>query len=143
MGRGRAKAKQTKVARDLKYRTHETDFGALARELHGDEGESEAVVPKTREVVGLGPSDCLRRTWPDVTAPLATRLRSHCGTLHARHPAGVEPHHVCDASRTAQRSQMPRIRPTSRIRCSAIRSAAVAVGTPSVSARSSTVRVVS
>jgi len=35
MGRGRAKAKQTKVARDLKYRTHETDFGALARELHG------------------------------------------------------------------------------------------------------------
>jgi hypothetical protein len=44
MGRGRAKAKQTKVARDLKYRTHETDLGALARELHGDEGESEAVV---------------------------------------------------------------------------------------------------
>jgi hypothetical protein len=37
MGRGRAKAKQTKVARDLKYRTHETDFGALARELHGEE----------------------------------------------------------------------------------------------------------
>ena len=36
MGRGRAKAKQTKVARDLKYRTHETDFGALANELHGD-----------------------------------------------------------------------------------------------------------
>ena len=34
MGRGRAKAKQTKVARDLKYRTHETDFGALASELH-------------------------------------------------------------------------------------------------------------
>src|SRR3954463_12570134 len=47
MGRGRAKAKQTKVARDLKYRTHETDFGALARELHGDsdteaEAESDA-----------------------------------------------------------------------------------------------------
>ena len=36
MGRGRAKAKQTKVARDLKYRSHETDFGALARELHGE-----------------------------------------------------------------------------------------------------------
>ena len=43
MGRGRAKAKQTKVARDLKYRTHETDLTALARELHGDEGESDAV----------------------------------------------------------------------------------------------------
>jgi hypothetical protein len=40
MGRGRAKAKQTKVARDLKYRTHETDFGALAKELHGDDGEA-------------------------------------------------------------------------------------------------------
>jgi hypothetical protein len=39
MGRGRAKAKQTKVARDLKYRTHETDFGALARELHGGEDD--------------------------------------------------------------------------------------------------------
>ena len=37
MGRGRAKAKQTKVARDLKYRSHETDFGALAQELHGDD----------------------------------------------------------------------------------------------------------
>jgi len=39
MGRGRAKAKQTKVARDLKYRTHDTDFGALARELHGGDGD--------------------------------------------------------------------------------------------------------
>lgn len=39
MGRGRAKAKQTKVARDLKYRTFNTDFDDLQRELHGDEGE--------------------------------------------------------------------------------------------------------
>ena len=37
MGRGRAKAKQTKVARDLKYRTQETDFASLAQELHGGE----------------------------------------------------------------------------------------------------------
>ena len=37
MGRGRAKAKQTKVARDLKYRIPETDFSQLQRELHGDE----------------------------------------------------------------------------------------------------------
>ena len=42
MGRGRAKAKQTKVARDLKYRTHETDFGALAQELHGGSGSTSA-----------------------------------------------------------------------------------------------------
>ena len=57
MGRGRAKAKQTKVARDLKYRTHETDFGALARELHG-ETDSDAPTttvddPTARRVVGL------------------------------------------------------------------------------------------
>ncbi|QWC85964.1 DUF3073 domain-containing protein [Nocardioidaceae bacterium] len=39
MGRGRAKAKQTKVARNLKYQTHDTDFGALARELRGESGE--------------------------------------------------------------------------------------------------------
>ena len=35
MGRGRAKAKQTKVARDLKYRSYSTDFGSLERELRG------------------------------------------------------------------------------------------------------------
>jgi hypothetical protein len=37
MGRGRAKAKQTKVARELKYREFNTDFSELQRELHGDE----------------------------------------------------------------------------------------------------------
>jgi hypothetical protein len=42
MGRGRAKAKQTKVARNLKYRTHETDFDALARELHGEPAPSDS-----------------------------------------------------------------------------------------------------
>jgi hypothetical protein len=45
MGRGRAKAKQTKVARDLKYRTHETDFGALADELHGGSGPAYSPEP--------------------------------------------------------------------------------------------------
>ncbi|RLK60461.1 MULTISPECIES: DUF3073 domain-containing protein [Actinokineospora] len=35
MGRGRAKAKQTKVARELKYSSHHTDFDALQRELSG------------------------------------------------------------------------------------------------------------
>ena len=34
MGRGRAKAKQTKVARELKYSTRETDFDALQREMN-------------------------------------------------------------------------------------------------------------
>ncbi|MDP2774432.1 MAG: DUF3073 domain-containing protein [Nocardioides sp.] len=58
MGRGRAKAKQTKVARDLKYRTHETDFGALASELHGDDGtREEQVDPEVLE------------KWSDVIEP--------------------------------------------------------------------------
>lgn len=35
MGRGRAKAKQTKVARALKYSTPNTNFSALEQELHG------------------------------------------------------------------------------------------------------------
>ena len=37
MGRGRAKAKQTKVARDLKYRAVDTDFASLERELRSDQ----------------------------------------------------------------------------------------------------------
>ena len=35
MGRGRSKAKQTKVARDLKYSNQEMDLESLAKELHG------------------------------------------------------------------------------------------------------------
>ncbi len=41
MGRGRAKAKQTKVARELKYSTHETDLERLQRELAGSSGTPE------------------------------------------------------------------------------------------------------
>jgi len=33
MGRGRAKAKQTKVARELKYRSHDLDLERLREEL--------------------------------------------------------------------------------------------------------------
>ncbi|MEY3687054.1 MAG: hypothetical protein RLZZ73_912 [Actinomycetota bacterium] len=36
MGRGRAKAKQTKVARDLKYNAQDMDLDRLAKELHGE-----------------------------------------------------------------------------------------------------------
>ena len=39
MGRGRAKAKQTKVARDLKYSSPQTDFDRLQRELSGSDGD--------------------------------------------------------------------------------------------------------
>ncbi|NKY35811.1 DUF3073 domain-containing protein [Nocardia speluncae] len=37
MGRGRAKAKQTKVARELKYSSPTTDFSSLQRELSGSD----------------------------------------------------------------------------------------------------------
>jgi hypothetical protein len=43
MGRGRQKAKHTKVARELKYFSPETNYGALERELntaqHSDEND--------------------------------------------------------------------------------------------------------
>ena len=41
MGRGRAKAKQTKVARDLKYDSQEIDLKKLADELHGEANNSD------------------------------------------------------------------------------------------------------
>lgn len=41
MGRGRAKAKQTKVARKLKYQSLDTDLTALQRELAGSEGDGD------------------------------------------------------------------------------------------------------
>lgn len=43
MGRGRARAKQTKVARDLKYRSVNTDFESLEKELRGDHESDEPV----------------------------------------------------------------------------------------------------
>lgn len=39
MGRGRAKAKQTKVARELKYSSPQTDFQSLQRELSGTDAD--------------------------------------------------------------------------------------------------------
>ena len=41
MGRGRAKAKQTKVARELKYHSPNTDLAALQRELAGTKSSAE------------------------------------------------------------------------------------------------------
>lgn len=52
MGRGRQKAKHTKVARDLKYFSPDTNYGALAKEL----GTPGAVVdPKLEEDLGKWP----------------------------------------------------------------------------------------
>ena len=45
MGRGRAKAKQTKVARELKYSSPQTNFERLQQELTGsDEGDTRPAV---------------------------------------------------------------------------------------------------
>jgi Protein of unknown function (DUF3073) len=42
MGRGRAKAKQTKVARELKYNSGGTDLDALRHELIGSNDDDSA-----------------------------------------------------------------------------------------------------
>ena len=39
MGRGRQKAKHTKVARDLKYFSPDTNYGALEKELGSSTGD--------------------------------------------------------------------------------------------------------
>jgi hypothetical protein len=43
LGRGRQKAKHTKVARELKYYSPETDYNALEAELKGSNDEPEYV----------------------------------------------------------------------------------------------------
>ncbi len=47
MGRGRSKAKQTKVARDLKYSAEEIDIESLTKELHRDAQIDSNQQPKT------------------------------------------------------------------------------------------------
>jgi hypothetical protein len=42
MGRGRQKAKQTRVARDLKYSSQDMDLERLAKELHGEADKNAA-----------------------------------------------------------------------------------------------------
>jgi hypothetical protein len=43
MGRGRQKAKQTKVARDLKYYSPNTDYDALQKELGNGDSHSSSL----------------------------------------------------------------------------------------------------
>jgi len=49
MGRGRAKAKQQKVARALKYSAHDTDLDALQRELSGGGGNRQSPRTSSRD----------------------------------------------------------------------------------------------
>jgi hypothetical protein len=51
MGRGRAKAKQTKVARELKYHSPNTDLTALQRELAGTRQSDGHFVDDNEELV--------------------------------------------------------------------------------------------
>ena len=47
MGRGRQKAKQTKVARELKYYSPDTNYHALEQELSGDSHTDVATESRT------------------------------------------------------------------------------------------------
>ena len=49
MGRGRQKAKATKVARDLKYSSQDMDLERLSKELHGLNGEAKSEDSETEE----------------------------------------------------------------------------------------------
>lgn len=49
MGRGRQKAKHTKVARELKYFSPDTNYNALERELTGSEPGASFTDPKLEE----------------------------------------------------------------------------------------------
>ena len=50
MGRGRAMAKQTKVARALKYYSPNTDLSALEDELHGSTDHFPTAAPSDSRV---------------------------------------------------------------------------------------------
>jgi hypothetical protein len=54
MGRGRQKAKQTKVARELKYYSPNTDYSALQKELGNGETRPE---PPPAEDSDAGPDE--------------------------------------------------------------------------------------
>ena len=49
MGRGRSKAKQTKVARDLKYSNQDMDLESLAKELHGKLHDNKNIITNNIE----------------------------------------------------------------------------------------------
>jgi hypothetical protein len=57
MGRGRAKAKQTRVARELKYRSVSTDFSSLERELRGPASDIPDAYSDLAEQYGVDDDD--------------------------------------------------------------------------------------
>ncbi len=69
MGRGRQKAKHTKIARDLKYFSPVTDYDALSRELashehdHDADVDGDATAAVSADVTGKGDIDLEK--WPE------------------------------------------------------------------------------
>lgn len=57
MGRGRQKAKQTKVARELKYYSPETDYAKLQRELANGGGLTASPKPPADDADGVEGDD--------------------------------------------------------------------------------------
>jgi hypothetical protein len=69
MGRGRQKAKQTKVARKLKYYTPDTDYRALERELStgGESTDSDPYADYYED------DDDVADQWSDLAQPSSPR----------------------------------------------------------------------
>ena len=68
MGRGRQKAKQTKIARKLKYLTTDTDYDELAKELSGKEPGEGPADPFTMVEAEYGHADSAEKSSDTVGA---------------------------------------------------------------------------
>src|SRR3954469_257126 len=85
MGRGRAKAKQQKVARELKYNTHLTDLDALQRELGASSTGSPGPVEESDEREDeyedwTGPERSSRPRPPTACSSRQSHRACPCGT---------------------------------------------------------------
>ena len=102
MGRGRQKAKATKVARKLKYFSPETDYKALERELVSASSGSEPDDEIDYEELGRGrqvapPSEGRRNASAGPSSRLRTRTSRPSGghPCHSRRLFTPEPKHLC------------------------------------------------
>lgn len=75
MGRGRQKAKQTKVARDLKYYSPPTDLSALQRELQTSATSNDHHDELADRYADTEPEESSDEDWADEPASGATRRR--------------------------------------------------------------------
>ena len=57
MGRGRQKAKHTKIARELKYFSPQTNYGALEQELSAGQHSDENYVDRWADQYGPEPAE--------------------------------------------------------------------------------------